>query len=165
MTEPLNISARRPTPNTIALTKVVALQSARVVRSSTELLAIRESDVIDNLRLETKSGCVKSPDSPQGLRVFVGIECTALSRDEQRALAKVECHMALDYSVSDVGLFGHLTDEDRAEFASLNGLYNAWPYLREFCQSASLRMGLQPLVLPTLPPAQQPVLQPETKQE
>jgi hypothetical protein len=33
-------------------------------------------------------------------------------------------------------------------FAAVNGRYNAWPYIREFFQSATARMGIQPLVVP-----------------
>lgn len=33
-------------------------------------------------------------------------------------------------------------------FANLNGVFNAWPYFREFLQSATTRMGLPPFVLP-----------------
>jgi hypothetical protein len=35
-----------------------------------------------------------------------------------------------------------------AGFASVNGLYNAWPYLREQMQTLTSRMGIPPLVLP-----------------
>lgn len=37
-------------------------------------------------------------------------------------------------------------------FVSLNGLYNAWPYLRELVQSTAGRMGLPPVVLPVFRP-------------
>lgn len=45
-------------------------------------------------------------------------------------------------------------------FANLNGVFNAWPYFREFVQSVTTRMGLPPFVLPvfrvqrTLKPAE-----------
>jgi hypothetical protein len=35
-------------------------------------------------------------------------------------------------------------------FARVNGVYNVWPYLREFVQSSTVRLGVQPLTLPTL---------------
>jgi preprotein translocase subunit SecB len=38
--------------------------------------------------------------------------------------------------------------EDVDRFARMNGVYNAWPYLRELIQSTTLRMGLSPLTLP-----------------
>lgn len=33
-------------------------------------------------------------------------------------------------------------------FAKTNGIYNAWPYWREFVQNTIARMGLPPLVIP-----------------
>lgn len=34
------------------------------------------------------------------------------------------------------------------EFAKVNGVFNAWPYWREFVQNTLVRMGLPPLALP-----------------
>jgi hypothetical protein len=34
------------------------------------------------------------------------------------------------------------------EFARVNGVFNAWPYWREFVQNTLVRMGLPPLTLP-----------------
>ena len=42
------------------------------------------------------------------------------------------------------------TQEERQAFADLNGVFNAWPYFREFVQSATVRMGLPAFVVPVL---------------
>jgi hypothetical protein len=42
------------------------------------------------------------------------------------------------------------SDEVLAEFARVNGAFNAWPYFREFVQAMSVRMSLPPIVLPVL---------------
>lgn len=34
------------------------------------------------------------------------------------------------------------------EFAEINGIFNAWPYFREFVHAALARMGLPPFILP-----------------
>lgn len=52
-------------------------------------------------------------------------------------------------------LYAALGDEacdpsDLDAFARMNGVYNAWPYWREFLQASLGRMGLPPLVLPVL---------------
>jgi hypothetical protein len=39
-------------------------------------------------------------------------------------------------------------DEDLNEFANVNGVFNAWPYGREFIHSVSARMNLPPIVAP-----------------
>jgi preprotein translocase subunit SecB len=40
------------------------------------------------------------------------------------------------------------SNSDLQEFAKVNGVYNAWPYLREIVHSTTLRMGIPPLMLP-----------------
>jgi hypothetical protein len=37
---------------------------------------------------------------------------------------------------------------DLQAFAEVNGVFNAWPYFREFVQAATSRMNLPPIVLP-----------------
>lgn len=37
-------------------------------------------------------------------------------------------------------------------FGEMNGVYNTWPFWREFVQSATARMGLPGLTIPVLPP-------------
>ena len=44
--------------------------------------------------------------------------------------------------------FDGLTEEGFEQFANLNGIYNAWPYWREFIQNTVVRMGLPPLTIP-----------------
>lgn len=142
--------------NVAALTRAVSLTSVRVVRSSTRLFGIKSEDHAGELKLhlEIKVGGTKSPDVQSGVRAIVVLECRLGARDEpDRSIATVECDFALDYVVQDKDLFARVTDEDCLAFAQTSGVYNAWPYLREFCQSASARMGTPTLVvLPTLPP-------------
>lgn len=44
--------------------------------------------------------------------------------------------------------FDGLTKENFKQFADANGIYNAWPYWREFVQNIVARMGLPPLAIP-----------------
>jgi hypothetical protein len=84
----------------------------------------------------------------------VGIKATLRFAEADRALAEVTCEFALDYEVSDEALLESLRDEDFNAFARITGMYNAWPYLREFLQSITSRMPLPaPILLPTLAPA------------
>jgi hypothetical protein len=57
----------------------------------------------------------------------------------------VAAEFQLTYSVTD--LTG-LTETQFRRFGELNGIYNAWPYWREFLQSTTSRMGLAPFTLP-----------------
>lgn len=146
--------AKRPSERVAGLPKLVMLQSVRVIRGQSEFFGVQKGDILEQLKFEMKAGGRKSPDAPNTIQAFIALECAVLPRDHDRVVAKVSCEMALDYLVSDVAAFEQLTEEDCVDFASLNGLYNAWPYLREYCQSMSLRMLLPaPIILPSLPPS------------
>jgi hypothetical protein len=54
---------------------------------------------------------------------------------------------ALDYTLSDEVMFDDVTLE---HFCVFNGTFNAWPYWREFVQSTTMRLGLNPLVMPVM---------------
>lgn len=41
-----------------------------------------------------------------------------------------------------------VTKAELNEFATLNGIFNAWPYFREFVHAALARMGLPPITIP-----------------
>jgi hypothetical protein len=43
-----------------------------------------------------------------------------------------------------------VSPESVSAFARLNGVYNAWPYWREFVQNSATRMGLPAIVLPLI---------------
>jgi len=51
----------------------------------------------------------------------------------------------LDYRVPDAGVF---TDEQLSAFGQVNGVYNAWPFWREYVYSTMARLGLPPMTLP-----------------
>jgi hypothetical protein len=51
----------------------------------------------------------------------------------------------LEYEISSAS---DLADEQFRAFARTNGIYNAWPYWREYVQSTTARMGLPPIMIP-----------------
>lgn len=62
---------------------------------------------------------------------------------------KVSAEFQLYYSLNSEEGFG---PSHYDAFARVNGVYNAWPYWREFVQSAIGRMGLPPLAIPVFRP-------------
>ncbi len=62
-------------------------------------------------------------------------------------LVSIETSFELQYRLPE-GF--HVDPQTLTTFAETNGLYNVWPYWREFVQSTFVRMGLPPLVLPLL---------------
>ncbi|MBW3600398.1 MAG: hypothetical protein KY475_24430 [Planctomycetes bacterium] len=58
---------------------------------------------------------------------------------------RIEARFVVTYTVrSEEGL----TQTNFDAFAERNGIYNVWPYWREFVQSITARMGLPPLTVP-----------------
>jgi hypothetical protein len=63
----------------------------------------------------------------------------------QKNVLKANATFALTYTIEN---FEGLTDKGFRQFADLNGIYNAWPYWREFMQNTIARLGMPPLVIP-----------------
>lgn len=57
----------------------------------------------------------------------------------------IDASFLLSYKIEN---FEGLTQKGFEQFAKLNGIYNAWPYWREFVQNTIVRMGLPPLSIP-----------------
>jgi len=63
----------------------------------------------------------------------------------QKPVVVIEASFLLAYKIEN---FEGLTQEGFEQFANLNGIYNAWPYWREFVQNTIVRMGLPSLSIP-----------------
>jgi preprotein translocase subunit SecB len=57
----------------------------------------------------------------------------------------IDVSFILAYKIDN---FQGLTQKGFEQFANLNGIYNAWPYWREFVQNTIIRMGLPSLSIP-----------------
>jgi len=68
-----------------------------------------------------------------------------ITKKVRRPSVTIECKLMLKYKLTSLEGLGA---DNFAQFARLNGIYNAWPYWREFVQSTIARMGLPPLVVP-----------------
>lgn len=64
---------------------------------------------------------------------------------KNKNVLKAHATFALTYTIEN---FKGLTQKGFKQFADLNGIYNAWPYWREFMQNTIARLGLPPLVIP-----------------
>lgn len=60
-------------------------------------------------------------------------------------LLRIEAVFLLHYRVPS---FEGLRKSNIVAFGEMNGLYNAWPYWREFVQATTTRMGLPALTIP-----------------
>lgn len=71
-------------------------------------------------------------------------EASVENKGQEPALT-IGASFVLTYRIDE---FDGLTQEGFDQFANLNGVYNAWPYWREFVQNMVGRMGLPPLTIP-----------------
>jgi hypothetical protein len=69
--------------------------------------------------------------------------------EQAEAMVSIDAKYVLIYSADN---HDGLDDEALGAFGATNGVYNAWPYWREFVQSCTLRMGLQGIVVPLFRP-------------
>ncbi len=63
----------------------------------------------------------------------------------QKPVILMDASFLLAYKIEN---FEGLTQRGFEQFANLNGIYNAWPYWREFVQNMIARMGLPSLTIP-----------------
>jgi preprotein translocase subunit SecB len=66
------------------------------------------------------------------------------NKDSQPVII-IDASFLLSYKIEN---FEGLTQKGFERFANLNGIYNAWPYWREFVQNTIIRMGLPSLSIP-----------------
>ncbi|MDH4203460.1 MAG: hypothetical protein OEV87_11285 [Phycisphaerae bacterium] len=81
-------------------------------------------------------------------RIFVIAEFslkTFLEKEENDPFATIDASFLLVYNAKNVS---EMPDEYFDSFGKTNGIYNAWPYWREFVQNATTRMGLPSLTMP-----------------
>lgn len=121
----------------------VELEGMRLVGSKCELMSFPGTE---KNKFEATATTEFDIDREKGiLFVLVHFGLDAVD-DEDRPLAKTQADMLLMYHIED---FESLTDDHFKHFADKNGVFNAWPYWREFVQNMTARMQLPPLTLPT----------------
>jgi len=81
--------------------------------------------------------------------IILNIKCAAFSTGKNSKSIQFEGHYLLRYEVKSAE---PLSQVDLQAFGEMNGVFNLWPFWREYVQSASLRMGLPPLTLPVYRP-------------
>ncbi|MBL8878202.1 MAG: hypothetical protein JNG88_03690 [Phycisphaerales bacterium] len=121
--------------------KDVSLIEARVLRR----------DFSDNAsyRVEIQRKARVLDRDSKSFRVVAELRFLAFQNHENSQTVGVEVSavFSLRYAISDDP---SLTDENFDAFAQSNGVFNAWPYFREFLQSSLVRVGLPPFTLPVL---------------
>jgi preprotein translocase subunit SecB len=102
------------------------------------------------MAVEFKHKTTARAEGPDDPRIVVLAEFLMEARLEQSDAAKPCCEIGaaleLTYRTAKAMEF---TREQLDAFGMMNGIYNAWPYWREFVQNATARMGLPTLIVPS----------------
>ena len=134
------------------LARATALQNIQMLRIQAEALPSDSGDVITELTLNL-GGNTQKAGPPSQLRCFFAVQITGKSAAPKgKPMARISLVVAAAYQVNDEALFARLSKEDTDAFAGANAIRQVWPYVRELCQSLSLRMGVTPIILPLLSP-------------
>ncbi len=130
-------------------------------------LAVQVSDFVEfeDIKL-VSSECKQTPEAASGKHVL-NLDCDVETEfDEKNNMILVFPKFSLtaikenNEGVSDLSILAQfillyklkedtkLTKKNFEAFGKINGVYNAWPYWREFVQNTASRMGLPSLVVP-----------------
>lgn len=130
------------------VSRLVELDSIFIVESEARRKQLRGELPADiNLSVQVKTDTVKDKRIVQ---VRVRFELAA-RYDETAAgeLLRIAAMFLLQYRLPS---FEGLSKSNFNAFGEMNGVYNAWPYWREYVQATTLRMGLPSITIPVYRP-------------
>ena len=122
-----------------------SLRDVRLV-ASTAKAAQPSRDAATTVEFAVHAALVRPDPAPDGFAVEVGIELAAHEGDDRREVLRLTAEFRLAFGHPDLAA---LDEQNLRDFAESSGLFSAWPYLREYVQSTTVRMGLPPIVIPT----------------
>ena len=101
-----------------------------------------------NVKLElTAESGVDEPNKK--LAVKAAFDMSVHSEGDESDSLKLNCVFLLLYDLDSVD---GLSEDKVVAFTQWIGMNNAWPYVREFVQNMTMRLGLPPLVIPLYKP-------------
>ena len=140
-------------PAVLELMAAVNLRYVRLIRMAGEFQGLEAGEQLAQMDMQLEVGVFRLEPETSAFHVIAkaGFKFRP-SAESTKIIASVSCDFALEYSVQKPDLLPKLTEENLLQFAALNGMRNAWPYIREYCQSTLARMQLPQFTLPSLPP-------------
>ncbi len=107
----------------------------------------------------TPGGVVRRESESQ-IDVRLSFTLTSIKDDqvELDPILLIEATFVLTYILDS---WNGVDERNLTAFAATNGVYNAWPYWREYLQSTTVRMGIPPITAPVFrfsasPPSPEP---------
>lgn len=131
----------------IKISEQVELEEVKLLRS--EFSQLPTVDQGEKLFDVDRTVRVEANKDQNMIIVFPNFELKGYA-DKERAkqgepFLKISAMFALVYKAKDLS---NLSEKAFDSFGQANGVYNAWPYWREFVQNVTTRMGLPPLTIP-----------------
>ena len=120
----------------------VGLLNLQIAREA----AISDEPSLVEYAVDTKSEHFQEEKT---ISVFVRLRLNAKSPKSEASSINAVIEFNISYSVNGDA---PITKDELSSFGRLNGVYNAWPYIREIVQNLFVRMALPPLVLPVMSP-------------
>lgn len=128
-----------------SLISSVELSDIRLVESSvkTEIRSPKDAGDVDI----TFGASAKVPNSPAGgmFYVLATVEMNITPKQTKNSVVSIRASYELKYHLPEKL---KANSKDLNQFAQVNGIFNAWPFFREFIQSSFERMHLPPMTLP-----------------
>lgn len=136
--------AQEPNPSIVRrVGDAAAFQSFSVISLHAEIMEPPEK-IAGNHKLSTKVSATAAPLDDRSAEVLISIQVSIHRKESDPPWAIVGTTGRLIYAFSR----GVPPVGDLEQFAKVNGVFNAWPFLREIIQSTTLRMGIAPVMLP-----------------
>ena len=133
--------------NPFILAEPIAKQ-ARLVNIFMEEVAAKRDPIVDDSVVNTVNiEKISVGNSGQSTLLSVSVSFLLRGKDDgnDESLYKASCTIVLIYQCEDLTRYDQ---EVFKAFAGTTGVFNAWPYWREFAQNITSRMGLPPVTVP-----------------
>jgi hypothetical protein len=121
-----------------------SLTSVTVVALHAEIAVPPESVTGRGHQFAYETRSEAKPIGEKTAEVLVTLDLPIKRKEEKEPWAALSATLRLIYEFKP----SVPAEGDLAQFAQINAVYNAWPYLRELMQAMTVRMGVPPLTLP-----------------
>lgn len=131
----------------VKISNQIKLQDVRLLGSECQqLCTIPQGDKIVDIDRKVR---VETDKHKNIVLVFATFLLKAYSKREKaekgEPFLNIQAVFVLVYQAKDLS---NLSEEAFESFGNTNGVYNAWPYWREYVQNITCRMGLPALTIP-----------------
>lgn len=130
-----------------AVSERVEIETVRLLESNAWCRAVRE-ELPGNVDIGIRP--ISTLDRKKGtvlVRVHLVVSAQYDTSESTEEPLRIEATFLLQYRLASTA---GLRKENVEAFGELNGVFNVWPYWREYVQSMTTRMGLPSLTMPSL---------------